>query len=85
MAKLKVTKQNGDEREYEITHTIQYLFEERYGIGFHKALIEEQKQTHVYYCVWEAMKRGGETVVPFGADFIDTIKDVVVLQSDPLD
>lgn len=85
MATVRVTRPNGDVKDYEITHTIQYLFEEKYGIGFYKALFEEQKQTHVFYCVWEAMKRSGETVVPFGVDFMDTLKNVEVLKEDPLD
>ena len=85
MAKLKITKTNGEVREYEITPVIEYAFEQHSGKGFHKALIEDQKQSDVYWLCWEAMKRGGEVVVPFGDKFVECLKSVEVLESDPLD
>ena len=53
--------------------------------GFHKALIEDQKQSDVYWLCWEAIRRSGETVKPFGEQFLETLKSVEVLESDPLD
>jgi hypothetical protein len=47
-------------------------------------MIEDQKQSDVYFLVWEASRRSGETVKPFGEDFIATLKSVEVLESDPL-
>lgn len=85
MAKVKITKMNNEVREYEITPIIEYEFEQHTGKGFHKALVEDQKQSDVYFICWSAMKRGGEVVVPFGAAFIETLKLVEVLESDPLE
>ena len=84
MAKLKVTRADGSTTDYEITPVIEYAFENHRNMGFHKALISEQKQSDVYWLCWEAIRRSGETVKPFGEDFISTLKSVEVLESDPL-
>ena len=84
MAKLKVTRADGQTTEYEITPLLEYSFEQYAKKGFHKALLEDQKQSDIYWLVWEAVRRSGETVKPFGEDFISTLKSVEVLESDPL-
>jgi hypothetical protein len=85
MAKLKITKVSGEVREYEITPVIEYSFEQHTGKSFHRCLIEDQKQSDIYWICWEAMKRGGEVVVPFGEKFVETLREVQVLDSDPLE
>jgi hypothetical protein len=85
MAKLKVTRVDGAVNEYEITPIIEYAFEQYAKKGFHKALIEDQKQSDIYFLVWESIRRSGETVKPFGEAFIETLKNVEVLDSDPLE
>jgi hypothetical protein len=84
MAKLKVTRTDGSVNEYEITPIIEYAFEQAKNKGFHKALLEDQKQSDIYWLCHEAIRRSGETVKPFGEDFISTLKSVEVLESDPL-
>ena len=84
MAKLKVTRADGQVNEYEITPLLEYSFEQYAKKGFHKALIEDQKQTDVYWLCWEAIRRSGEVVKPFGEDFLSSLKNVEVLESDPL-
>ena len=84
MAKLKVTRADNSVTEYEITPLIEYAFEQYAKKGFHKALIEDQKQSDIYWLCWEAIRRSGETVKPFGEDFLSTVKRVEVLESDPL-
>ena len=84
MAKLKVTRADGQVQEYEITPTLEVSFENYAKKGFHKALIEDQKQSDVYWLCWDAIRRSGETVKPFGEDFLNTLKSVEVLESDPL-
>ena len=85
MAKLKVTRADGSVNEYEITPVIEYAFEQHAKKGFHKALLEDQKQSDIYWIVWEATRRSGETVKPFGEAFIETLANVEVLSSDPLE
>jgi hypothetical protein len=85
MAKLKVTRADGSVNEYEITPVIEYAFEQYAKMGFHKALLTEQKQSDIYWLCWESIRRSGETVSPFGEKFLETLKAVEVLDSDPLD
>jgi hypothetical protein len=84
MAKLKVTRADGSVNEYEITPVIEYAFEQYAKKGFHRALMEDQKQSDIYWLVWESIRRTGETVKPFGEAFIETLANVEVLESDPL-
>ena len=84
MAKLKVTRADGQVQEFEINPGLEVAFENHAKKGFHKALIEDQKQSDVYWLCWEAIRRSGETVKPFGEDFLSTLKSVEVLESDPL-
>ena len=53
-------------------------------MGFHKAIVENQKQSDIYWLCWEAIRRSGETVKPFGETFIETLVSVDVVESDPL-
>ena len=85
MAKLKVTRVDGAVNEYEITPIIEYAFEQYAKKGFHRALIEDQKQSDIYWLCWESIRRSGETVKPFGEAFIETLRNVEVLDSDPLE
>ena len=84
MAKLKVTRADGQVQEFEITPILEWSFENYAKMGFHKALLENQKQSDIFWLCWEAIRRSGETVKPFGEDFLATLKSVEVLESDPL-
>ena len=84
MARLKITRTDGSVIEGEITPAVEYSFELFAKKGFHRAFREEEKQSHVYLLAWEVIRRSGETVKPFGIEFIETLKSVEVLDSDPL-
>lgn len=84
MAKLKVTRADGSVNEYQITPAIEYAFEQFTKMGFHKAFRDLEQQTHVYWLCWEAIRRSGETVKPFGEAFLETLTRVEVLDDDPL-
>lgn len=84
MYKLKIVRQDGTVLEGEITPAIEYAFELQMKKGFHKAFREDEKQSDVYFLAWEVTRRSGESVKPFGMDFIETLKSVSVEDSDPL-
>ena len=84
MAKLKIVRTDGSELQGEITPAVEYSFELYAKKGFHRAFREEEKQTDVYWLAWEVTRRSGETVKPYGMDFIETLKSVTVEDSDPL-
>jgi hypothetical protein len=52
-------------------------------MGFHKAFRDMERQTDVYWLAWECIRRSGETVKMFGAEFLDTLQKVEVLDDDP--
>ena len=60
MAKLKVTRADGQVGEYPITPLVQYGFEMYAKKGFHKAFIEDQKQSDIFWLAWECIRRSGE-------------------------
>jgi hypothetical protein len=84
MAKLRVTKVDGSVTEYEITPLLEWSFEQYANKGFHKAILEDQKQSNIYWLCFEAARRAGEMPKPFGEGFLQTLKSVEVLESDPL-
>jgi len=84
MAKLKIVRNDGSELQGEITPAVEYAFEQYAKKGFHKAFRDDEMQTSVYWLAWEVTRRSGESVKPFGMDFIETLKSVEVLDSDPL-
>ena len=84
MAKLKIVRTDGSVLEGEITPAVEYAFEQYAKKGFHKAFRDDEMQTSVYWLAWEVTRRAGESVKPFGIDFIETLKSVTVEDSDPL-
>ena len=84
MAKLKIVRTDGSVLEGEITPAVEYAFEQYAKMGFHKAFRDQELQSHVYWLSWEVTRRSGETVKPFGLEYIETLKSVEVLDSDPL-
>jgi len=85
MAKLKVTRADGSVNEYQISPAIEYSFEQHYKKGFHKAFRDDEMQSMVYWLCWEAIRRSGESVKPFGESFLETLTRVEVLDDDPLE
>ena len=82
MAKLRITKADGTISEHQITPSIEFAFEVYAKKGFHKAFRDDEKQTDVYWLAWECLRRV-ETVKMFGAEFLETLARVEVLDDDP--
>ena len=85
MAKLKIDLVDGTSHEIEVTPKLQWAFEVYAKKGFHKAFIEDQKQSDLYWLAYEGLRQNGITVKPFGEAFLDTLKDVEVLGDNPLE
>jgi len=84
MAKLKIVRTDESVIEGEISPAVEYAFELHHKVGFHRAFREQEMQGMLYWLSWEVIRRSGETVKPFGIEFIETLKSVEVLDSDPL-
>ena len=85
MASLKVVRADGTESIHEITPAVEYAFEQYAKKGFYKAFREDQKQSDIYWLAWECLRTSGEVVKSFGADFLETLAKVEVLDDDPLE
>jgi hypothetical protein len=46
--------------------------------------MEDASQTSIFWLAWECIRRSGETVKPFGEQFVETLTSVEVLDDDPL-
>ena len=79
MAKLKITRANGEVSEHKITPGVEYAFEIAKGMGISKALREREMQTDIFYLAWECLRRANVTVPTFGVEFIDSLDTVEVL------
>ena len=84
MARLKITRDTGVVEEYDITPAIEVEFEAYAKMGINKCFREQEKQTDIYMLVWIAIKNSGQQVAVFGTEFLKTLKEVEVLDSDPL-
>lgn len=82
MIKLKITRATGESSEHLVTPVIEWAFEQYAKKGFHKAFRDDEKQSDVYWLAWECLRRDGVGVKPFGADFLETLAKVEVLDAD---
>jgi hypothetical protein len=78
MLQLKITRVSGEEDTIKITPVIEFAFEQYAKKGFRKAFLEDEKQSDIYWLAWEALRRAGVAVKPFGADFLETLESVEV-------
>lgn len=84
MAKLRIVRTDGSDSTHQITPAVEFAFENYAKMGLHRAFRELEMQTHVYWIAWECIRRSGETVKPFGPEFLETLVRVEVLEDDPL-
>ena len=78
MAKLRITKANGDVSDHAITPSIEYAFEMYAKKGFGKAFAEDQKQSDIFWLAWKCLSKV-EDVPLFGEKFVDVLAKVEVL------
>jgi hypothetical protein len=52
---------------------------------FTKPLEMMRKQSDVYWLAWECLRTSGEVVKSYGAEFLETLAKVEVLDDDPLE
>ena len=78
MLQLKITRVSGETDTIKITPVIEFAFEQYAKKGFRKAFLEDEKQTDIYWLAWEALRRSGVSVKPFGQDFLETLDKVEI-------
>ena len=82
MAKLTITKVNGDVSVHEITPSIEYAFEVYAKKGFAVAFAQDQKQSDIFWLAWKCLSKT-EDVPLFGEKFVDILAKVEVGDSGP--
>jgi len=85
MARLKITRADGNVSEHQITPRIEYAFEMYAKKGFMKAFRDDEKQSDLYWLAHECLRTSGEVVPVFGPLFLDTLSKVEVLDDLPLE
>lgn len=78
MLQLKITRVSGETDTIKITPVIEFAFEQYAKKGFRKAFLEDEKQSDIYWLAWEALRRSGVGVKPFGQDFLETLEKVEI-------
>lgn len=82
MAKLKITRANGEVSEHRITPGVEYAFEIKYQAGISKVLRDHERQTEIYFLAHECLRRANVVVPMFGLEFIDSLETVEVLDEE---
>jgi len=78
---LKITKASGEESIHEISPAVEYAAEQYWKTGFNKRFRDEDRKSDLYWLAWECLRRSGETVKPFGEAFLETLKEVEVVDA----
>ena len=80
---LKVTHTDGSITEYPVTPILEVAFEAYAKKGFYRSFREDEKQSDVYWLVWEAKRRANEAPAPFPGDaFMATLAKVEIREDD---
>jgi hypothetical protein len=85
MAKLKIVRNDGSVLEGEITPAVEYFSSStQRRVSIRRSEMKRSKSDVYLLACMGITRRSGETVKPFGMEFIETLKSVEVLDSDPL-
>jgi hypothetical protein len=82
MAKLKITRANGEVSEHKITPGVEYAFELKRGMGISKALRLDEKQSDIFWLAYECLRRAGAQVSLSFDEFVDSLDTVEVLDEE---
>ena len=80
LAKLKITRTDGEVTEHDISPSVQFKFEEKEK----KSVAAIDSQSDLYLLAWFCLQVAGQTIPPFGEDFVATLDKVEVVDGDPL-
>lgn len=80
LAKLKITRTDGEVTEHDISPLVQYKFEKNQK----KSVAAIDSQSDLYLLSWFCLQVTGVTIPPFGEDYVATLDKVEVVDGDPL-
>ncbi len=76
---IKVTKKDGKEVSYELTPAAKVAFESHFKTGWRKRLIEDQRDSDLWWFAHYLITAKGETTGALDDDFLNQYKDVEFL------
>lgn len=65
----------------EVSPILEVSFERQFKGGFSKLFRTEERSEHLYWLAWEALRRSGVTVPPFGDEFLALLGKVDIADS----
>ena len=80
LAKLKITRTDGDVSEHDISPLVQFKFEKNQK----KSVAAIDSQSDLYLLAWFCFQVAGTTIPPFGEEFVATLDKIEVVDGDPL-
>jgi len=73
---IRVTKKDNKEVDYELTPAAKVAFESHFKVGWRKRLIDEQRESDLWWFAHYLMTAKGEISVPLDDAFLNSYKDV---------
>jgi hypothetical protein len=73
---IRVTKKDNKEVDYELTPAAKVAFESNFKTGWRKRLIDEQRESDLWWFAHYLMTAKGETNKPLDDEFLNSYKDV---------
>jgi hypothetical protein len=78
---IQVNRKNDKSDSYPLSPRIIVACEQKFGMGIGKAL-ESQRMEILYFLAYEAVKRSGEVLKPYGDEFLDSLVSVELISDD---
>lgn len=76
---IKVTKKDGKEISYELTPSAKVAFESHFKTGWRKRLLEEQKESDLWWFAHYLQLKKGDTNLEFNDAYIDQFADIDIV------
>ena len=73
---IKVVKKDGKEALYDLTPYAKVAFESHFKMGWRKRLLDEQRDSDLWWFAHYLITAKGETTLPLDDAFLDQYKDV---------
>lgn len=78
ITKIHIVKKDDKELVYELTPSAKVAFESKHQIGWRKRILDEFRDSDLWWFAWFLQKAKGETTLEFGDEFVDQYRDVYI-------
>ncbi len=78
ITKIHIVKKDDKELVYELTPSAKVAFESKHQIGWRKRILDEYRDSDLWWFAWFLQKAKGETTLDFGDEYVDQYRDVYI-------